>query len=315
MHRPSSALRVALSSLLALAFVSLPWPTLADSVSGFSGSFSQVIPIEVPPFRGLEPHLALGYSSQGRGGFAGVGWTLSGFSMVERASPGFGAPSYSTSDIFVLNGQELLPCPQGNSPSCTSGGTHTTKNESYVRIKQDSTANTWTVWAKNGTRTVFSAVYLVPGTPPFQYTLFWAQSSTIDTRNSTVTYTWSCDGNLDCYPDSVTFGPYSVKIYREAGRPDVMTTGIGAGGLRRTYYRLLSVLVKYQSSPIRAYKLTYSASSVTTRSLLTSVQQYGKDVVINSTTGVISGGTTLPAQSFQYQGDPGQGSFVIHAAQ
>jgi hypothetical protein len=311
MHRPSSALRVVQLSLLATALVSLPWVTRADSVSGFSGSFSQVIPIEVPPFRGLEPHLALGYSSQGRGGFAGVGWALSGFSVVERASPGFGAPNYNSADIFVLNGQELTPCPAGSSPSCTSGGTHTTKNESYLKIKQDQAANTWTVWAKNGTRTVLSAAYLTG--LPFQNTLLWGQSSTVDTRNSTVTYTWSCDGNRDCYPDSVTFGPYSVKLYRET-RPDVMTTGVGAGGLRQTYYRLLSVLVKYQTSSIRAYKLSYSPSDVTTRSLLTSVQQYGKNVAIDSA-GVISGGTSLPARSFQYQNDPGQGFLIIHPAQ
>jgi hypothetical protein len=313
MHRQRLALRVVHLCVLVGGFAWPPQLIHADSVSGFSGAFSQVIPIEVPPFRGLEPHLALGYSSQGRGGFAGVGWGLSGFSVIERASPGFGAPKYDSTDIFVLNGQELLPCPAGNSPSCTSGGSHTTKNESYLKIKQDQTLNKWTVWAKNGTQTILSAAYLTG--LPFQNTLMWGQSSAVDTRNNTVTYTWSCDGNLDCYPDSVTFGPYTVKIYREI-RTDVMTTGIGAGGLRRTYYRLSSVLVKYQASPIRAYKLSYAPSGITARSLLTSVQQYGKDVVIDSVTGAINGGaTTLPARTFQYQTDPGSGIFQIYPAQ
>ena len=312
MQRPSPAVRVVQISLLAVSFVSLPQPIRGDTVSGFSGSFSQAIPIEVPPFRGLEPRLALGYSSQARSGFAGVGWGLSGFSVIERSSPGFGAPKYDTSDIFILNGQELIPCPAGASPSCSSAGTHTTKNESYLKITQNQAANTWTVWAKNGTQTIFTPAYLTG--LPFQNTLVWGQSSTVDTRNNSVTYTWSCDGNLDCYPDSVTFGPYSVKLYREI-RPDILTSGIGAGGLRQTRYRLLSVLVRYQTSAIRAYKLTYSPSSVTARSLLTSVQQYGKNVTINTTSGVISGGTALPARTFQYQPDPGSGAFQFHPAQ
>ncbi len=311
MRRPSLARRVVQTLLLVTCLTAWLQPIHADSVSGFSGSFSQVIPIEVPPFRGLEPHLALGYSSQARSGFAGVGWGLSGFSVVERMSPGFGAPTYSATDIFVLDGQELIPCAVGStSPSCTSGGNDTTKNESYLKILQ--TASGWTVFAKNGTKTILSTQY--PVGAGFASTLLWGQSSMVDTRSNTVTYAWTCDGNLDCYPRSVTFGPYSVILYREI-RTDIMTAGSGAGGLRQTRYRLRSVLVKYQTFSIRAYKLTYAPSQVTARSLLTSVSQYGKNVVINATTGAITGGTALPARQFTYQTDPGYGAFQIHPAQ
>jgi hypothetical protein len=47
------------------------------------GSLSDQIRIEVPAFRGLEPQLALVYSSESRSGFAGVGWGLSGFWELE----------------------------------------------------------------------------------------------------------------------------------------------------------------------------------------------------------------------------------------
>jgi Salmonella virulence plasmid 65kDa B protein len=312
MRSPSPTRRVVLATILIASWTSWLQPLRADSVSGFSGSFSQAIAIEVPPFRGLEPQLALSYSSQGGGGFAGVGWGLAGFSVVQRMSPGFGAPRYDTTDIFVLNGQELIPCPAGNSPSCTSGGSHTTKNESYLKIKQDMTAaNTWTIWAKNGTRTVLSAKY--PAGQTFLSTFLWGQTSTVDTRNNTVTYAWYCD-TLDCYPDSVTFGPYSVQLYREA-RPDVMTSAAGAGRLRQTLYRLLSILVQYQGSAIRGYQLSYAPSGVTARSLLTSVQQFGKDLTVNPSTRVISGVTSLPARTFQYQTDPGSGAFQFHPVQ
>jgi hypothetical protein len=119
-----------------------------------SGSFAESIAIDVPGFRGLEPRLALSYSSEGGLGFAGVGWNLAGISVIERAKPGRGTPRYDSNDVYLLNGQELIPCPQGQSPSCTTGGTHTTKNETFLKYLYDSQANAWTIWAKNGVRTI-----------------------------------------------------------------------------------------------------------------------------------------------------------------
>src|SRR4029453_15237696 len=139
----------------------------------------------------LEPKLAISYSSQGGNGFAGVGWSLSGFSVID-------APGVASPGPYLLDGQPLVPCVGGSvSPSCTSGGTHSTKVESYLKIKFDSTPNTWTVWGKDGTKTVFSPT-LVNGT----YTVRWGQTSTVDTYGNTVTYAWQAQGT-DFYPGSV----------------------------------------------------------------------------------------------------------------
>jgi hypothetical protein len=300
---------VLVSTIGMVAAVALaPASGVAQGVNPASGSFSQVVAIEVPAFRDLEPRLALGYSSQGRGGLAGVGWGVSGFSAIERASPGLGSPQYDASDVYVLDGRELLACTAGStSPSCTTGGSHTSKDESYLKIQFDSGTNSWTVWQRDGTRTVLTAVH---GTPAGTFT--WGQTSAIDSRGNTVTYGWWKDGDPnnpdDVYPDSVTFGPYQVKLYRES-RPDAMTAGIGASRLRQTRYRLRSVLVKHESEgSIRAYKLSYNTSPLTSRSLLTSVQQYGKDVSID-TSGVITSGTALPARTFEYVEDAAGRSF------
>ena len=111
----------------------------SEQVSPFYGSFSYAVPIEVPPFHGLEPRLALAYSSEARNGFVGVGWTLAGLSTVERANSGRGLPRFVGTDIYLLDGQELVDCAAGGSgPSCTSGGTHSTKIESFLKIRQDS---------------------------------------------------------------------------------------------------------------------------------------------------------------------------------
>jgi hypothetical protein len=271
----------------------------AGSARGSSGGFSTAIPIRVPTFRGIEPAIVLGYSSQSRGGFAGVGWSLGGFGTVERASPGLGSPRYDATDVFVLNGQELLPCPAPNpSPSCTAGGTHTTKSESDLKIRFDAGTNTWTVWAKSGVKTFFSPVYQTPSG-----TLTWGQSSVTDTHGNVVSYTWACPSGDDCYPDTVTFAPYTVTLYRET-RGDVTSRATGhAATLRFTRSRLRSVLVTYAGLPVRAYRLSYGTSPVTSRSLLLSVQEYGRDVAIDAA-GAISGGTALPPYVFEYQDDP-----------
>jgi hypothetical protein len=218
--------------------------------------------------------------------------------VIERAKPGRGTPRYDSNDIYLLNGQELMiPCPQGQSPSCTTGGTHTTKKETYLKYLYDSQTNAWTVWARNGVRTVFTPVYTTASG-----TFRWGQTSVVDPRGNTVTYAWDYAGG-DSYLSSVAYGAYAVRFYRET-RPDTAKFAIGVTStLGETLYRLRSILVERSGSPIRAYALSYITSGSTGRSLLASVTQFGRDVAIDGS-GAISGGTSLPARAFVYQQDP-----------
>ncbi|MFY0565416.1 FG-GAP-like repeat-containing protein [Archangium lansingense] len=270
----------------------------APSVDTYYGAFSASEPIAVPAFHGLEPSLRLTYSSAGGSGVAGVGWSLEGFSTLVRASPGKGVPRYDGADLFVLDGQELVACTAGSpSPSCTTGGTHATRIESYQRIKYDAAANTWTIWSKDGTRRSYAPLFQTS-----HGTYRWGVSSVTDTSGNTVSYGWWCDGSpaLDCYPDSVSYNGTVVRLHREA-RPDVSTFANGSNTLGTTRYRLKSILVTAAGPvSIRAYALTYAAGS-TGRSLLAGVRQYGRDVVIDGA-GTITGGTALPATGFGYSG-------------
>jgi hypothetical protein len=258
-----------------------------------TGSLTRAIPIEVPAFHGIEPRLAVAYSSQAGNGFLGVGWRLAGFSVVERTRNGRGTPRFGAQDVFVLDGQELLPCSTvPHSPGCEAGGTHATKQESYTKIRLD--GSTWTVWARSGVRTELTPVFQASGG-----TLRWGQSRTVDTHGNTVSYAWQCaDG--DCYPASIAYGPFVVTLLREP-RPDVLSFATGGpSGIGTTRYRLASVVVSRGASTIRAYRFGYVASDVTARSLLLEVQQYGTDVVLAGST--VAGGTALPRQVFRYQG-------------
>lgn len=199
-----------------------------------------------------------------------MGWRLSGVSSVERVNAGRGTPKFSAQfppDIFLLEGQELVPCVSGSaSPSCTSGGTHSTKVESYLRIERDTTNDTWRVWGRDGTETTFTRIF---GAEPVGGTVRWGQTSTVDTDGNIVNYTWSCPAG-DCQPETISYNGFAVELFREP-RPDEQSfAAITFMGERVD--RLRSVLVRLSSgAPIRAYDLSYTTSPLTGRSLLSSV--------------------------------------------
>ena len=138
------------------------------SIDAFHGELDQSVPILVPPYHGLEPKLAITYRSARGNGFAGVGGDLEGAPRIRRASPGGGAPRYDATDVYLLDGQELVPCVAGSvSPSCTTGtGTtyqyFSTKIESYQRIGYAAATDTWALWRTDGTVTTFSAIQKPP---------------------------------------------------------------------------------------------------------------------------------------------------------
>jgi hypothetical protein len=305
----------------ALIFVALlaAWPSLATaqsttpppslsvvdpagrgpSLETTGGSLVHTIPIEVPAFHGIEPRLGLAYSSRAGNGFVGTGWRLTGFSVIERTRTGRGNPRFTSTDVFVLDGQKLLPCAEAAaSPGCAAGGTHATKQETYLRIRFDATANSWTIWATNGVTTVFEPVL-----DAARGTLRWGQSRVINPSGNEVSFAWeSRDG--EGYPARVTYGPYEVRLVRDPDpRPDVMIQASGAGGLARMRYRLGSIVVARGSAPIRAYRLGYGRSAETGHSLLREVQLFGHDVQIDGEGRIApAGGTSLPSQTFRYQG-------------
>jgi hypothetical protein len=156
-------------------------PKPAEKFTPWNGSFAHQIDVEVPDFRDLEPDLALTYDSARKvsnfgqpGGELGIGWTLSGLSVIERVSgttkvagqdkpasarglPHYGLIAGMPEDSFTLDGQELIACTEiqnpASSPSCavptTTGETaYTTRVESFLRIRRSGEG--WTVTNTRG---------------------------------------------------------------------------------------------------------------------------------------------------------------------
>jgi RHS repeat-associated protein len=261
-----------------------------------AGAFTTSVAIAVPAYHGLEPKLGLVYSSLGRNGELGLGWQLAGESRIERFAPGRGAPTYTASDVFLLDGEEMVA-------STALGGTYVTKRQNFEKISFDSVANTWAVWNKNGVKSTYAARFDIAAGK----TVRWMLSSVGDLHGNTVSYGYSCDGVLECYLQTVSYNGTVVTFYHEV-RPDPFSNAEG-GTRARMNWRFTTIDVVVSGSRARTYGLTYSTSQTTGRSLLSSVTRYGRDAVVD-TTGAVSGvvgkitaGSHLPPVTFTYTAD------------
>lgn len=286
-----------------------------------SGNLNYNVPIAVPAFRGLEPSIALNYSSGRKTrvgglyqGWLGYGWGLVGFDVIERASPGSGLPAFNAADIFLINGSEMVACGSGViSPSCASGGTHATENESYRRIAFVSGTNEWKVTDANGTVSLFRSIAAIAGTNPSSGTpagdlsrnARWLLSSVIDTHGNTVTYSYSCPDigttplTAVCYPNTVTYNGTSLTFYYE-NRPDLILMANGRD-ISITKQRIKSIAVKVGTALRSAYALTYDQAPFSNASRLIKVEVYGTDGAVSSS-GVVTGATKRRLAELTYQG-------------
>lgn len=100
----------------------LPTEQYTDHIAALSAKFSVgddgsaniSVPIALPKgTSGVEPQLALGYSSNGGDGIAGLGWTLSGLGIISRTGSNYwkdghaSGVTFGPTDRFSFNGDRL----------------------------------------------------------------------------------------------------------------------------------------------------------------------------------------------------------------
>ncbi|MER9852311.1 hypothetical protein NKJ55_34540 [Mesorhizobium sp. M0106] len=286
--------------------------------SSGNGNLGYAIGIDVSDFHGIEPSIALTYESSRKTktgglyqGWLGYAWGLHGFDVIERASPGYGMPAFDGTDIYLLNGQQLVACVAGMvSPSCSTGGTHATENESYRRIALNGTTNEWKVTDRDGTvstyRSVAAVANLTPtaGTPAYDLALSyrWLLTSVTDTNGNSVAYSYTCPASPVCYPDTISYNGTVVKFYLET-RPDLILMGNGRD-ISETSQRIKAIGVPVSGALRSAYKLTYDQAPFSNASRLTAVTRYGTDAAI-AADGTITGGTAKPLGQMSYQNTDG----------
>lgn len=290
-----------------------------------SGSYRTSLPIVLPPFHGIEPKLSLSYDSSAGRGFAGFGWRLNGFGIIERRSKGRGTPNYDDNDIYLLDGEELIECSKQTaiandgtllSPSCRVGGTHSTKHESYwvIHHNTESGIDLWTIKLKNGlTRRYLPILTTNKGT------YRWGINIVSDTSANRVLYDWACiKDEQECYPNYIKYNGTWVQLYH-SWRDDYWTYANGES-ISLVHNRLSHIDVcvctpgneapcaannQTDSARARIYELSYESRFNPRVDLLNKVTMYGKDAILKQTsTGgyKITSGTSAPARTFNYAG-------------
>jgi Salmonella virulence plasmid 65kDa B protein/FG-GAP-like repeat len=326
----SSSSLAGLSLATAVAFT-LASPARADNVderaTGARGSAEintatatagYQIPLDLPAFRGLPPSLSLRYGSSGGNGWLGLGWSLSGIGVIERAGPRGGSPRWDRSDTFTLDGEPLVACradapspsavstagapptitPGSPTPGCAAGATHATRVESYRRIVYDPATDRFTVTEPSGLRRIYAATHVIDPQRRWRYGLV----EIADLRDNRVLISWIANpfGCCQMLPSKLTYDQHTVELIwqaRPAGVGDLESTAI-SGGLEARHARLGALAVKSAGVSRSAYRFDYATSVAHGRSLLTRVTQYGRDYQLGS--GTVTGGTSLPPFHLRY---------------
>lgn len=300
----------------------LSLPVLAEEppAAPFNGSYTMAVPLEVPGFRGLEPKLRLVYdSSQGvkaggfYAGFVGIGWKLAGVPDIVRVSRVKGTPTFDTTDfaqtqdVFLLDGQELIRCTdaQRNNASCgtladadhSADGNYTTRNESYRKIFFNAAASSWTVWGKDGTRSVFA-----------NYGNRWLLRQVFDAKGgNVVSYSYVCDQAPVCWPEKISYSRVEIRFVRADAPAQMRATGNKLVSVARALGQIEIWVNKGDGSDAfiqqRAYRLEYGpGTSPTATGLLrlSTVRQYGYGWQIDGTTKLITDGPHLEPWVLRY---------------
>jgi RHS repeat-associated protein len=162
-----------------------------------SGTYQVNIPIEVPAGRnGMTPDLTLKYSSGSGNGPFGLGWALT-LPCITRSTRR-GAPSYDDRDVFLLDGQDLIPV--------QSNGTETrfrmSGTEAYVDIVRTTAdgADRWSLTRPDGRRIEFGEALrgiVVEHTGQHEQIFAWFPSLSQDPMGNRIRYAYRRDDGSD----------------------------------------------------------------------------------------------------------------------
>jgi hypothetical protein len=287
-------MRTAKSSLrgqalvLAFSFAIAPVIAHGQTVASFtpgsfdvspSGAATYTIPIQVPPgIAGIEPKLALTYSSQSGNGLLGVGWALSGLSAIQRCPRTIaqdrinGGVSYDANDRFCLDGQRLIAINGADGADQTE---YRTEVETFTKVVSYGVAGSgpawFKVWTKSGQimeygSTADSRIEI----PSSAVVRVWAVKKIYDVKGNFLTVTYTEDTlNGGYLPSRIDYtgngaqAPSNSVQFTPEMRND--WTSVPFEGPTNTFSSIwivkrlqkISTFVGSSPTPVREYKIGY----------------------------------------------------------
>ena len=277
------------------------------------GDLNLGYPIQVPPGRnGLDPDLAVTYSSGGGNGWMGIGWDI-GISSVSIDTR-WGVPRYDAvneTETYVVDGKQLSPIAHRSDIAVARTADkvfHERIEGAFERIVRhgDSPSNYWwEITDKSGVRrfyggtpesgTVAANAVLADGAGNvFQ----WLLVEVRDLSGNSIRYTYDAvsdpgvvggaNPGINRYPNTIEYAVrdgvadrYVIEFVRDRELPNFQRrkdASIDArGGFKLVTADLLKQInVKYNDEMIRSYQMIYEEGPFE-KSLLTAIEQYGDD--------------------------------------
>lgn len=258
-----------------------------------NGAANYSVPLWVSPgTAGMEPKLALGYSSQGGSGLLGHGWSLSGASAITRGPRTRAVDGYihgvdlTNQDAFYLDGQRLIPIVGDNGSSTTE---YRTEIDSFTRIVSYGVTGSgpewFRVWTKSGLISEYGHTPDSNFNPGNGTALSWAVNRISDTRGNYIAFEydestaggWQRLREIKYTGNSVTgLQPYASVKFGYENRSDT-TQGYRAGVYLSNDVRLKSIESWVGAQRARSYVLDYEERGVSQRSVLKALREIGRD--------------------------------------
>lgn len=287
-----------------------------------TGAATYSIPISVPPgTAGMQPKLALSYSSQGGNGLLGMGWSLSGLSAITRcpatyAQDGFAdGVNFNNNDRLCLDGQHLLAV---DGTYGSSNTVYRTEVDGISKITAGTFMNapnsTFTVQTKSGLIYHYGDLSFGENAsfrtdPNGKIIYAWSVSRIQDTVGNYISVSYARDSQTNEY--TVTRIDYSgngfvvprnsIQFFYDSSRSDVYERHLPGGSAKITANKRLSRIETWgdpgtgNAVKVREYRLDYEALSAPYRSRLGALTECAIDAGITY---------CLPSTTFTWQTKP-----------
>jgi RHS repeat-associated protein len=278
---------------------------------GDDGTAQYTIPLWVSQGRGRSaPELSLTYGSGAGNGLLGVGWSLAGLPSITPCTRTLAQDGYvdglrlSGSDALCLGDNRLLPI----SPAGAATREYRTERATFARVvaygMADGVPDFFRIWAKDGRiltlgetadsrlvayRLVANDNTQLPVEPESSTRVVsWAVNRIEDRNGNTATVEYvHDDGDYDTVwfahmrPSVIRYAPNRRVQFAYETRPDPVD-GFGGGVHTRIPYRLKRIEMYGgpeggTAEKLREYRLEYTGTSITGRSLLMRVTECDPD--------------------------------------
>jgi len=235
----ASILFVLITLFSGTAFSAVDMSQSRGDVLSYVGSFNESIPIAVAPgLAGMQPSLALQYSSAAGNGLYGYGWNLD-ITRIERDSRK-GAPKYDNSDTYllVMKGARQALIPVG-------GNEYRVANESAF-LKITRTVSGWEIRDRKRTIYTLAAPWPMAGLKQFS----WSLSRVVDVNGNNMDYSYA-DGGMGHRLTRIRYGVNNRVTFQYEARPDPVMSY--RSGLRSDIKLRLSAVHSYAGNRLASH--------------------------------------------------------------